>query len=241
MKHQYFGDINDFHKYGLLYILCSERKFRLGVCWMLTPNDGRNDGSRTRYLLAPERWRAHNPQLFDFLGACVKGSKTREVTLIESRKLLPMAQFYCEILTDSANQRRTYFSKMRQQFANADLIFFDPDNGLEVESVSWGARKSSKYVYLRELSDVYRAGHSLLVYQHFRREKRSRFVATLAAVLKRSTGALDVYSFSTAHVVFFLAPQKKHMAYVRRVAASVEEIWAGQFTVCHHPPEDSDI
>jgi hypothetical protein len=239
MKHQYFGDINDFHKYGLLHILCDEGKLRLGVCWMLTPDDGRKDGSRTGYLSAPERWRAHNPRLFDFLVGCVRGSGTREVTLIQSRKLLPMAQFYSQVLTDSANQRRSYFSEMRAKFAKAELIFFDPDNGLEVESISWGAKKSSKYIYWREVSDVYRARHSVLIYQHFRREKRSRFVATLAATLKGSTDAPEVYSFSTAHVVFFLAPQKKHMAYFRRVAARVQETWAGQFEVRRHPSEDS--
>jgi hypothetical protein len=234
MKHQYFGDINDFHKYGLLQILCEEAKLRLGICWMLTPDDARNDGSRTGYLSVPERWRAYNPHLFDFLLACVRGSGPREVTLMESRRLLPRAQFYGQVLTDSANQRRSYFSEMRKKFAKVDVIFFDPDNGLEVESISCGAKKSSKYIYWREVSDVYRAKHSVLIYQHFRREERGTFVATLAAKLKASTGTLEVYSFTTAHVVFFLAPQKKHTAYFRHVAARVQETWAGQVAVRHH-------
>jgi hypothetical protein len=239
MKHQYFGDINDFHKYGLLQILCGEAELRLGVCWMLTPDDRRTDGGRTGYLLAPERWRAYNPHLFDFLLACVRGSGPREVTVMESRKLLPRAQFYGQVLTDSANERRSYFSEMRKRFAKMDLIFFDPDNGLEVKSISCGARKSSKYIYWREVSDVYKAMHSVVVYQHFRREERSRFVARIAATLKDNTGALEVYSFSTAHVVFFLAPQKKHMAHFRRVAARVQQTWAGQFEVRHHRTEKS--
>jgi hypothetical protein len=45
MKDQYFGDINDFRKYGLLRLLCVSDRLRLGVCWMLTDTDSRTDGS----------------------------------------------------------------------------------------------------------------------------------------------------------------------------------------------------
>lgn len=231
MKHQYFGDINDFHKYGLLYILCRKEELKLGVCWMLTADDGRSHGSRTGYLSAPERWREYNPYLFDFLAVCVRDSGTRDLSLVESRGLLPGAEFYSRVLTDSSDQRRSYFSEMRKKFAEADLIFFDPDNGLEIASVPLGARNSSKYLYWQEVSEVYRAKHSVLVYQHFRREERSRFVATLAATLSGSTGAVEVHSFSTAHVVFLLAPRKERMAYFRCVAARVHEMWAEQFEV----------
>jgi hypothetical protein len=40
MKNQYFGDINDYRKYGLLRILSDEGSMRTGVCWMLTRDDG---------------------------------------------------------------------------------------------------------------------------------------------------------------------------------------------------------
>jgi hypothetical protein len=234
MKRQYFGDINDFHKYGLLQILCRECKLRLGVCWMLTPDDGRNDGSRTGYLSFPARWRAYNPQLFDFLLACVRGSRRRDMTLLQSLNVLPRAEFYTHVLTDSDGQRQSYFSGMRKKFARSDIIFFDPDNGFEVQSIPLGSRKSSKYIYWREVSDAYRAKHSVLIYQHFRREQRTRFVATLAATLKRKTGALEVYSFRTAHVAFFLAPQPRHEACFGRAAQRVQETWAGEFEVRHH-------
>src|SRR5689334_17138573 len=44
MKHQYFGDVNDYRKYGLLRSIQKEAGLRVAVCWMLTPNDGRSDG-----------------------------------------------------------------------------------------------------------------------------------------------------------------------------------------------------
>jgi len=36
MKNQYFGDINDYRKYGLLRCF-AEAGLNIGVCWMLTP------------------------------------------------------------------------------------------------------------------------------------------------------------------------------------------------------------
>ncbi len=43
MKNQYFGDINDYRKYGLLRAIQSKGEARLLVAWMLTENDGSRD------------------------------------------------------------------------------------------------------------------------------------------------------------------------------------------------------
>ena len=43
MKNQYFGDINDYRKYGLIRLLADGGKIKAGVCWMLTPDDTRTD------------------------------------------------------------------------------------------------------------------------------------------------------------------------------------------------------
>ena len=67
MKNQYFGDVNDYRKYGLLRLLAGQAGLSVAVCWMLTPDDGRNDGRFTEYLQQPERWRAYDPALFDTL------------------------------------------------------------------------------------------------------------------------------------------------------------------------------
>ena len=44
MKDQYFGDINDYRKYGILRALQSKGQGTLLVAWMLTPDDGSRDG-----------------------------------------------------------------------------------------------------------------------------------------------------------------------------------------------------
>jgi len=61
MKNQYFGDINDYGKYGLLRILAGFGELKIAVCWMLTPDDGRRDGRLIQYLKQPEKWRKYDP------------------------------------------------------------------------------------------------------------------------------------------------------------------------------------
>ncbi len=86
MENQYFGDINDYRKYGLLRCFVGAG-FRLGVCWMLTEADGSADGGKIPYLKERERWRDHDPELFDFLGDCVPVGR-RCVAEIERSGLL---------------------------------------------------------------------------------------------------------------------------------------------------------
>lgn len=66
MKDQYFGDINDYRKYGLLRTLAGAG-LSVGVCWLLTPDDGGGDGQLRSYLTKPWRWRQYDPELYDRL------------------------------------------------------------------------------------------------------------------------------------------------------------------------------
>ena len=91
--------------------------------------------------------------------------------------------------------------------SGCDLIFFDPDNGLDVPSVQRGRRNSSKYVYRSEVSEAYQRGHSVLVYQHFTRENRDTFLDRICDDLKDCTGATDIEVFRTPHVAFLLLEQ----------------------------------
>ena len=39
MKNQYFGDINDYRKHGILRALSNGGEVKTAVCWMLSPED----------------------------------------------------------------------------------------------------------------------------------------------------------------------------------------------------------
>lgn len=234
MKHQYFGDINDFFKYGLLHALSAEQRLKLGICWMLTADDSRRDGSRIGYLDEPNKWRPRNPALFDHLARYVKAEGKRSVRHMERDNILPGAMFYLRRLTDNAIERRRYFSDVLKRFAGVDLIFFDPDNGLEVKSVPLGKVNSSKYLYFSEVLAAFKAGHSILIYQHFRREDRKRFIANLAVILRTNTDAQEIYSFQTAHVVFLLLVQQRQSAHFRTGIRAVAQLWPAQFQCLSH-------
>jgi len=230
MKNQYFGDINDYRKYGLLRILAGE-DLNIGICWMLTPDDDGTDGASVQYLDESGKWRHYDPRLFDYLRQCVKVEGVRSVEHPRLPSLLGNADLHAGWLTDDRDERRRYFDEMLQKFRDIDLVLFDPDNGLEVASVPRGHKNSNKYLYWDEVTAAFQARHSVLVYQHFAREDRESYIARLAAQMQAATGASQIYSFRTARVVYFLAGQPRHEAHFARQARSVAETWLGQFEV----------
>ena len=193
MKDQYFGDVNDYRKYGLLRDLIEGSQLRLGVCWLRTVNDGRRDGEFRQYLQKPERWRHRDPELYDALRRLLDPGVERTVLHAESWGLLPGARYHHRILNDGASDRRSYFAEAWQRLREAQLLFLDPDNGLEVQSVSYGKRTSAKYLYWHEVEEAYGRGHSLIIYQHFRRQKRDTFVTDMADELQYRLGGSRVH------------------------------------------------
>jgi hypothetical protein len=178
MKNQYIGDINDFHKYALLRSLGGAMEGRVRICWMLTAPDDRSDGLRLGYLDDPPQFRAFDTTLFDVLKRLVSNDE-RSIETLEASLILSGASFHSQILTDDREARESYFASLQTTLEPNELVFFDPDNGMEVPSVRKGTRKSAKYIYWEELSSVLGDGRAICVYQHFPRRPRQAFVAGL--------------------------------------------------------------
>jgi hypothetical protein len=234
MKDQYFGDINDYRKYGLLRVLGSLMQLPIGVCWMLTAPDERSDGEFRRYLDQPIRWRGHDPELYDRLRLLLTPGTGRSVQLARSWELIAGATYHEELLQDNAASRRGYFDRAWTALAACPIIFLDPDNGIEVSSKRVGNKGSSKYVYWDELVETYDRGHSLVIYQHFVRQERDGFVTRLAAQLASRLRAPVVDSFRTANVVFFLVARPEHAAAFARAHDLIQDRWAGQIRASAH-------
>ncbi len=233
MKNQYVADINDYRKYGLLRTLSGNGKIRTGVCWMLTPDDNRTDGQFTRYLNSPEQWKRYDSELFECLTDCLQDGQ-RHVSRIESTNILPNTIYHGDLLSDIREKRSGYFADMHERLQGVDLIFFDPDNGLEIMSRPYGRKQSSKFLYWHELTRAFNAGKSILVYQHFIREKREHFIKRLTSELCSRLDVPEVFSFRTPHVVFFLVSQPVHAQYFKGRAAVVAEQWREQIYVSAH-------
>jgi hypothetical protein len=231
VKNQYFGDVNDYRKYGLLRALIRQGGVHVAVCWMLTPDDGHSDGRVVRYLEQTKRWRHFDPELYDWLRHCVVDEGARDVCRMEQANLLPGATFYAPILPDDAAGRSRYFERFWLKAEGCHLVFFDPDNGMEVKSRPYGRKRSSKFLYWRELAAAWRRGHSLLVYQHFRRERRDAFIARMAGEMCERLGARQAYSLRTAHVVFLLVAQEEHSENLEPGITAVRDAWYGQTAV----------
>lgn len=231
MKNQYFGDINDYFKYGLIRTLSGDGKIRTAICWMLTPDDSGNEGSRTDYLNQPKKWRHFDPELYDHL---VVGKRIRSVQAIESEKILKNCRFFSDILNDNSKKRCLYFEGFSRISSGSDLVFFDPDKGLEVKSIPYGRKSSSMYLYWREVVRFFTLGHSLLIYQHFPRMQRNQFILKTIKELANHTCFSTIYSFCTSNVVFLLVPQARHLEFFQNTAKVVNRDWKDQINIKKH-------
>jgi len=229
MKHQYFGDINDYRKYGLLRLLAKEGGLRLGVCWMLTPDDGRADGGKISYLAEPERWRTLDPELYDHLAAALLGDLPRRLTSVETGNLIPEARFHSDLFHDGAGARSDYMLAMLERFKGVDLVFFDPDNGMEVKSCPIGRKGSSKFLAYEEAAATFRTGASLLIYQHFGRVERGAYVREQIQRLAAYTGTSEIVALSTSHALFLFVLHPEHVPAVERTLELLASRWPGQF------------
>jgi hypothetical protein len=234
MKNQYVGDVNDYRKYGLLKLLSGNGRLSTAVCWMLTVNDTRADGKFIEYLSNSSEWRQHDPEIYDVLQNIVLDKESRDVQEIEDSQMIPSTNYYSKNLTDNENERTDYIKEFHGQTNSCDLIFFDPDNGIEIKSTKYGRKDSSKFIYWNEIEDAYSKGHSLLIYQHFRRVQRDVFIKSLLDEMKERTGVSEFLAFRTANVVFFLVPQERHMISFEESARLIEEQWIGQIVVEKH-------
>lgn len=237
MKHQYFGDVNDYKKYGLLRIFQRESGLRLAVCWMLTPDDGRTDGKFTSYLREGSKWRHYDAELFDILAETVPSG--RNLRHVGRHDLLRGSILIEQIVPDNRALRVDYFREIQHKFSDAALVFFDPDNGIEIPSRPPGRKDSSKYIAWNEITATYFSGRSLLIYQHFPRETRTAFVEEVASELIARTGASVITCLRTANVAFFLVPQLAHEESLRRACETAGTVWRGQVEVTHHNRADA--
>lgn len=228
MKNQYFGDINDYRKYGLLRSILHATGLRLLMAWMLTPDDGSTDGEFVSYLQQSRKWAAHDVVLFQTLKGLLAGERERCVALIEETDLLPNTDYFSAVTPDQGQKRSAWFTSLAEQARRANFVFLDPDNGIEVKSKPYGRKGSSKFLFWREVETLWASGKSLLIYQHFIREKRPQFIQRMLTALRLVASNSYVEAFSTANVVFLMALQPDHQHLHQPIVDLVQKNWAGQ-------------
>ena len=154
--------------------------------------------------------------------------------MIEETDLLSATRYFSDPLHDALLKRDERFRSLTTKAELSDLVFLDPDKGLQVKSISYGAANSSQYLFLHEAQKLWELGKSLLIYQHFPREKRAGYIRKRVKELQCRITNSHVSAFLTAHVVFLMVLQPKHKSYYKSIVEKIEERWNGQ--IDHRSP-----
>ena len=127
---------------------------------------------------------------------------------------------------------------MRRKLDRADLLFLDPDNGLEPAGFHPTAAKSGKSIMISELHQLARPGRCLIVYHHKSRRRgghhaeMQHWADRLRASGFATVDALRARPFSPR--VYFLPDAP---ALIRQRAKQIAEDW--QDCITWHPGRDA--
>lgn len=251
MQDRYTGDIGDFGKYGLLKALCGD-DLSLGVVWYLFPDEeGSGDGAHVGYLdPSPNnlsRFRDCDPSLYDALGDIVREG-ARSVRSVRERGVLPPGTvFYEEPLSfdgmpgigpratrERLEHRERWVRGALEATRNCDVVFVDPDNGLE-SGTQRHHRLGPKYVYFDELVPYVRRGQSLVVYHslHYGAPRESQVRGRLQEVNERLGKAFALLYRPGSGRTFFVVPSEAHrevlLERARRFAN--DDCWSQHFSL----------
>ena len=249
LQDRYAGDVGDFGKYGLLRRLCSPDKhgpaLRLGVLWYRFEDATPGDGRYVSYLESPraQGYRSCDPDLFQQMRSIVHGE--RSIAAVETSGALPPGTaFFDDKLAFGRNEPRTSRALKRREWleaglravAHADLVFADPDNGLEIPSVGRLRAKGPKYIYYDDLRECWARGQSLVVYQHIARNRtaKEQIAARLTALHKHLGGAKGTLTLRWRRFtsrVYFVIPAADHAdRLAARCSAFLASPWGRHFT-----------
>ncbi len=169
MKAQYIGDIGDFGKVLLLKHFAS-RGFKLGINWLLTDNDKRSDGKHRDYAeySGKDCLCCCDEEIFGrILQLARNGKDERAIEDLEEviRSFSPSCVFFSKKYEGGRARGQAEAEAFKTLMPDlADLVFFDPDNGIGREGGT-----SSKHVYYSDLRRYWERGQSILVYHHLSR------------------------------------------------------------------------
>ena len=261
MQDRYTGDIGDYGKYGLLRHLCGLRDdntepLRLGVAWYrpepeTVKSDPPNDGKFIAFLRPDQkqRFRPCDPVLYDALHKIVVQCKDRRVEAVEDSGVLGAdALFYDAYIPGPATQargearavpRRAWTKQALRATESCEIVFLDPDNGLEPPPAAIRHKAAVKHAYLEEIEPLVKRGQSVVIYHHLGRHgTHTDQIAHWLKRLRQQFNSPDIFALRyqpRSPRAFFVLAQKHHTPILReRADALFASPWQEQFDL-HDP------
>ena len=248
MQDRYVGDVGDFGKYGLLRSLCGADGYgpalRLGVLWYkFDGKDTSNDGGHIEYICNPSPAELHlrecDRDLYGKMRRLVVG-KRRLVTALEASGALPAATaFFNEGLNfdqtprvERDEKRRKWFDDGLRKVEQAEVVFTDPDNGIEALDTRQLSRTGPKYVYYDDLHSCWKRGQSLVVYHHIGRKGDAETqIASRCKDLRLHVSESEPIAIRfrrRSSRVYFVLPRPEHAnRLTARIRAFLASPWGG--------------
>ena len=189
MQDKYVGDIGDFGKFALLLNIIGNN-FKLGINWYHVPDDEHVGGNITKWL-SEERFDGYDDKLKSELKNLVKEQK-RKVRELEKADILNNETIYYNYILDfyinknnipaklirdyRKNKRNEWHQKALYDLKDCDIVFLDPDNGININDLAIYAIKGNKYISQNELIDYYNNGKSIIFYSHRPMQKKEIYI-----------------------------------------------------------------
>ena len=262
MQDRYTGDVGDFGKYGLLRRLCGLRdgdieQLKLGVVWYrpnpeLVTSETAPDGKYIAYLCPKQEdvgkkqkreYRCCDPPLYDALREIVKRGDRRIEAVEKSDLLGPDTAFYGHQIPNPGEHKRGedrvearlgWIEGALGKTEGRDVVFLDPDNGLEPKGLPIMSAKAPKYAYLEEVGKWVERGQSLVIYHHLGRNRAH--AEQIEDWLKRLRGEFKSHEIFALRFrrgtsrAFFVLAAKRHAPILReRAKALTVAPWSKHF------------
>jgi len=194
------------------------------------------DGKFIEYLneAKENKYRCASPTIYDNLRKIVR-SGDRRITFVREGGILPANTIFYEppldylkfsAIKDRKRAREEWLSGALSATRDADLVFFDPDNGIEVKSHPPYSKLGAKYIFENEIRAFWERNISIVIYQHLNRsgsvdEQTRRGLARLRGMCGGTEGfAMSFRSHSVR--MYFVVPIKNHASKFIKRARELE-------------------
>ena len=203
------------------------------------------DGRHIGYINS-EEFRNLEPNLHEVLRTLVLNDRRSVLELIRSTifasgtlHFTERAHNFLGSQTSASSRmaiRRDWSDKARAILKGADIVFFDPDNGIETKSVPVTAPKAGKYIFWDDLKPYWANGQSLIIYHHANRTKLlSAQIGALQVEFERQLGPLSclvpmVFRRGSCRI-FWIVGQPHHAEVLdRRASMMLTGGWGQHFS-----------